>query len=405
MNLMDMLNYCFTSIKHRKIRSFLTVLGVVVGISSIVLLIGLVQGLKIDVLKQLEDFGPRTLIITPINFGSGSIFSGGSTAFRPTSGKLFINDFNRLKRLTSIQTISKIISGSTTLEYKDQSINSQIFAVESDSFRDTIGLTLESGRFLSSSDRNVAVLGANVASAFKTNITAGTIISLSSKDYRVIGVLKKTGNSFGPIDDVVFINYEEGKDIFNETLLENEINSIRITLKEGSDVDSETQKVEDILISSHRVTNDTKDFGVISPTFINKQFSTILDQLTLFLGAIASISLIVGGIGISNTMFMSIIERRKEIGTLKAIGATENQILSLFIVESGLIGLSGGSLGVLIACTLGILISTFAKITFAADLFLISGALLFSILIGVVSGTIPAKDAAKVDPIVALRYE
>jgi putative ABC transport system permease protein len=404
MDLKDMLHYSIQNLRHRKLRSFLTVLGIVVGISSIILLVGLVQGLKQDVLKQLESFGPRTLIIVPINVDNGAGF-GPAASFAPTSGKLFEKDFERVKKLPEIQTISRVIIGSTTLQYKDQSINAQVFGIEPAKFSDTATIEAESGRLLDERDSFSAVLGSRVAEGFKQNITSGAQVTLGGRQYRIVGVLKSAGGSISTVDNVVMVPFDEARDIFNASLLENELSAIRLVLKEGASVDAATDEITDIMLSSHRVTKDEKDFGVISPSFINKQFTSILDLLTLFLGAIASISLIVGGIGISNTMFMSVLERRKEIGTLKAVGATEGQIRNIFLLESSLIGFTGGLIGVLLASGIGFVIHLLAGITFLVDPVVVGGALAFSIGIGVLSGTFPAAEAAKVDPIVALRYE
>ena len=404
MDLQEVLGYGINSLRQRKLRSFLTVLGIVVGISSIVLLVGLVQGLKKDVLKELESFGPRTLIITPTNLQSGSIFGAGSS-FAPTSGKLFERDYERVKHVAEIATITKVISGSTTVQFKDQAIDAQIFAVEPESFTDTIGIEVASGRFLKSSDQFGVVVGSKVATSFDEPLTSSSNLIINGKKYRVVGILKETGNSFGPVDSVIFISFDSGHEIFSVRLLDKEISAIRITLKEGSDLEKVSEEVEDIMAASHRVSKDEEDFGVISPAFINKQFSGILDLLTIFLGAIASISLIVGGIGISNTMFMSVLERRKEIGTLKAVGATTHQIRDIFLIESSLIGFVGGILGVVIALFMGFLLITLINITFVFDNMVILGSMIFSILIGVLSGTFPAMSAAKLDPITALRYE
>ncbi len=399
----DLVFYTIISLRHRKLRTGLTLLGIVVGISSIILLVGLVQGLKADILKELENFGPRTILITPTNPAGGSGF--GQSRFAPTTGKLFIKDFERVNRLPEIKTITKVITGSTAVEFKDKAVDAQIFGVEPDAFSDTTSLEVDSGRFLTSSDSGVAVVGSKVSKAFDEDIKTQASILISGRKYKVIGVLKPTGSSFAPIDNFIFIPFKDSQGIFANSLLDNEISSIRLTLKEGSDVDKTADKIEDIMLASHRVTKDEKDFGVISPTFINQRFTSILDLLTMFLGAIASISLIVGGVGISNTMFMSVLERRREIGTLKAVGASQLQIRNIFLFESILLGFGGGVIGAVLAFFIGFLIINLAHITFVFDLFVLLGALLFSIIIGAISGTFPAIDAAKVDPIIALRYE
>ncbi|MFH1684697.1 MAG: ABC transporter permease [Candidatus Micrarchaeota archaeon] len=403
MNLLDMIKFSFTSLMHQKLRSFLTVLGVIVGISSVILLVGLVQGLKFDILEQLEDFGPRTMIITPKSTsGGGGI--GASSSFLPTSGKLFEKDYERIKRMPEIQSITKIISGQKTVTFKDESISASIYGIEAGLFDDTVPIEMDSGRFLEDSDRGVAGIGDDIANGFDEEVRTQSNLYLGEKKFKVIGVLKPTGNSFAPIDNVIFVSFDDAKDLFNRTLLENEISAIRLTLKEGTDIDAATEEVENIMMASHRVTEDEKDFGVISPKFINERFTEVLDLITLFLGAIASISLIVGGIGISNTMFMSVMERRNEIGTMKAVGATTSQIRNIFIVESSIIGLIGGILGFMLAIVVGFIITLF-EIAFIFDPFVIAGSILFSIAIGLISGTFPAIEAAKVDPMVALRYE
>ncbi|HSB46652.1 MAG TPA: ABC transporter permease [Candidatus Bilamarchaeum sp.] len=403
MNLLEMLNYSADYLQHHKLRSFLTVLGIVVGVSSVILLVGLIQGLKQDVLAQLEDFGPRTIIVSPLSTSTGG--GGPGSSFFPTKGKLFEKDFERVKKIPEIQSITKIISGQTTVMFKNESISASIFGIEAGLFDDTVPVEVDSGRFIQESDRGVAGLGWDVADGFDKEVRTQSNIDLAGRRFKVIGVLKKTGNSFAPIDNVVFIPFDDARDLFNQTLLPDEISAIRLTLKEGSDVDAISSQIEDIMRASHRVAKGEEDFRVISPTFINRQFTGILDLLSVFLGAIASISLIVGAIGISNTMFMSVLERRREIGTMKAIGARTFQIRNLFLVESSMIGLSGGFFGIVVAATLGSIISALFGVTFVFDPLVMAGSALFSVMIGLFSGTFPAIEAAKVDPIEALRYE
>ncbi len=404
MNLKDMVDFSLNALLHQKLRSFLTVLGIMVGISSVILLVGLVQGLKTDILEQLEDFGPRTIIITPISTeGGGGL--GAAAQFMPTAGKLFEKDYERVKRLPEIKSITKVISGQTTVVYKDESISAAVLGIEASLFDDTVPVEMESGRFLEDTDQGVAGVGSDVADGFDEKVRTQSNLYLGGKRFKVVGVLKPTGNTFAPIDNVVFIPFDDAEELFNESLLEDEISAIRLTLKEGSNVTAAAEEIEDIMMASHRVTEDEKDFGVISPDFINERFTTVLDLITIFLGAIASVSLIVGGIGISNTMFMSVMERRREIGTMKAVGATTKQIRDIFILESSIIGLLGGFLGLLLAMFVAFVLIGVFDITFMFDPLVIVGSVIFSIVIGLISGTFPAIEAAKVDPMIALRYE
>ncbi|MEW6035781.1 MAG: ABC transporter permease [Candidatus Micrarchaeota archaeon] len=402
MNVLEMLYYSVDYLQHHKLRSFLTVLGIVVGVSSVILLVGLVQGLKQDVLKQLEDFGPRTIIIAPKTAVGG--FGGGST-FVPTKGKLFEKDFERVEKYPGISSITKIISSQTTVVFKNESISASVYGIEAGVFDDTVPVEISSGRFLEDSDRGVTGLGADIADGFDEPVKTQSNMELGGRKFKVIGVLKPTGNTFAPIDNVVFIPFNDAREMFNESLLQGEISAIRLTLKEGSDVDAAAAEIEDIMRASHRVAEGDEDFRVVSPTFINRQFSGILDLLSLFLGAIASISLAVGAVGISNTMFMSVLERRREIGTMKAIGARTEQVRDLFLVESSVIGFTGGFLGIATAALIGAALSAIFAVTFVFDPLVMAGSALFSIGIGLVSGTFPAIEAAKVDPIEALRYE
>jgi putative ABC transport system permease protein len=405
MNLKDIIGFSINLLCHQKLRSCLTVLGIVVGISSIIVLVGLVQGFKQDVLTQLELFGPRTIVITPIDPQGSAAAFGPAAQLAPTAGKLFEKDYERVKRIPEIETITKVIMGRTTVVYKDQAISAGVFGVEADVFTKTLTVEIDKGRFLSENDKGVAVLGVDIAEGFDEEIKTQSNIYLADRKFRVAGTLKSTGSSFAPVDNIIFIPFDDAEELFNESMLDDEISGIRMTMKEGTDMDAVTDEVESIMIASHRVTEDEKDFGIVSPKFINESFTEIVDLITMFLGAIASISLIVGGIGISNTMFMSVMERRREIGVMKAVGATRRQIRDIFLIESSIIGLIGGILGLALASLVGLVLVYLADLTFVFEPLVIVGSVVFSITVGIISGTFPAIEAAKVDPMEALRYE
>ena len=404
----EIISYALGSLRYRKIRSWLTILGIIVGITAVVVLVGLAQGLKDQVNSQLQGFGPRTVVIAPYNIegGSSSFLGGaGSANLRPSSGKLYEKDVERISRISAIDSIAKIIMGRTILSFKGEEITGSVYAIEPDAFKQTTMVEIEQGRFIETGDKGVAVIGNDISqTAFKKIIDVGSVMDIGGRSYQVIGVLKKTGNSFSQVDNVIFVQFEEGKDLFSAQLIHDEISTIRLIIKEGYLVKEVADEIEQTLLSSHKLTADKKDFTLVTPEFINQQVDGITGMLTAFLGGIAAISLFIGGIGISNTMFMSVLERRREIGILKSIGATELEIRNLFVIESALIGFFGGIAGIMLGWVLISLISIVANFPAAFTLPISLGALSFSVIVGVIAGAIPASQAARLDPIEALRY-
>jgi putative ABC transport system permease protein len=405
----DIASYSLQNLRYRRIRSWLTIIGIIIGITSVVVLVGLAQGLKNQVNSQLESFGPRTIMIAPYNLGEGSAsaLGGASTAqLRASSGKLYEKDYEKIKKLSEIETITKVIIGRTVLKFKDEEITGSVYAIEPDAFTQTTTVEVEHGRLLEQGDKGVAVIGHDLAKGtYKKDIDVGALISVGGKSYRVIGILKKTGNSFAQIDNVVFVSFDEGKDLFSPQLVKDEISAIRVVVREGEDVTEVGDEINSILLSSHKVTEDKKDFTIVTPEFINKQVEGITGILTAFLGGIAAIALAIGAIGISNTMFTSVLERRKEIGVLKSIGASEKDIQNIFIVESAMIGSLGGVSGLVLGAAIIFLINILADFPAEVTIPIGLGAMVFSATVGILAGVIPAARAARLDPIEALRYE
>ncbi len=405
----DVASYALQNLRYRKVRSWLTIIGIIIGITSVVVLIGLAQGLKNQVGSQLQSFGPRTIMIAPYSIGgdSTSALGGASTAqLKASSGKLYEKDYEKIKKISDIESITKVIMGRTVLKFKDEEITGSVYAIEPDNFEETTTIEIEQGRMLEPGDKGVAVLGYDLArSTYKKDVDAGSLMEIGGKSYRITGILKKTGNSFAQIDSVIFISFEEGKDLFEPQLVKDEISAIRVVVKEGSDVNEIGDEIESILLSSHKLTEDKKDFTIVTPEFINKQVENITGMLTAFLGGIAAIALVIGAIGISNTMFTSVLERRREIGVLKSIGASEKDIQRIFIMESAMIGLLGGVTGLLLGAVMIFLISALANFPAEVTIEIGIGAMIFSATVGILAGVIPAARAAKLDPIEALRYE
>lgn len=400
MQLSEMMRYSFNALRQRSIRSWLTIIGIVVGITAIVVLIGLVQGLRDYFTSQLSTFGAQTIIIMPTNVEN----AGSASSFMPSSGKLFMKDVERIKRIPDIEVVTPVVAGRSSIGFKDKLITTSIMGIEPDNFKESSGsITIEKGRFLQPSDQKSVVIGFSISNdTFKETVPLGSTLTIAGKDYRVVGVLNRSGNSFSNLDSAIFVSIEEGRALFSDTLAEREVSIIRVVVKEGQNVQEVASRIEDEMLSAHRVNEDDKDFSVISADFINKQLDQVTGILGLFLGGVASISLVVGGVGIANTMFMSVAERRREIGTLKSLGAREAEIEKLFLVESSMIGIAGGVLGLLLAYALAFIITMIAGVGVAISPLVVAFAIVFSAGIGIVSGVFPARQAARLDPVEAL---
>jgi len=402
MKLEDMFFYSLNALRQRSIRSWLTILGIVVGITAIVVLIGLVQGLRNYFTDQLSTFGSNTIIILPINLESGA--NPSASSYLPSNGKLFMKDYDRIKGIPGIDTITPIINERATIQYKSQSITSSVLGVDPAAYQSTVGsMRINKGRFLEPSDKNSVVIGFTVSNdTFKEEVPLSANLNISGDTYRVVGILNKSGSSFSTSDSAIIIPFDQAKNLFKDLLAEREISMIRLTVKDGADVKDVATRIEDTMLAAHRVTEQNKDFSVVTADFINKQLDSVLGILGLFLGGVAGISLVVGGIGIANTMFMSVTERRREIGILKSLGAREIEIERLFLVESSMIGMAGGLLGLLLAYGLGFLITLIAGVDVAISPLVVLGAISFSAVVGIISGFFPARQAARLDPVEAL---
>ena len=397
----DMLRYSWRNLTHRRLRTWLTVLGIVAGIAAVIVLVGLADGLRASIMGELDLFGSQTIIITPMGTSGGA-----STAFLATAGKLFEKDAKKVATVDGVEYVSEMNQAIVNLKYRKDSISNSVMGIEPDTFLETIGtIEVEEGRWLENGDRHVVVIGHNIAvDSFDEEVRVNSILELSGEKYRVVGILEESGASFAPVDDFIFVSYEDGRDLAGNQLAPRELTTIRIKVADGYDVEKVAEDIEWVLAAAHKVPLDDKDFGVVTAQYITEQIDSIIGMLTLFLGAVSGIALVVGGIGISNTMFMSVMERTNEIGVLKAIGATSIQIERLFMVEAAMIGLAGGVSGVLVG--VGVL-SLLPLVGLETEVSLLMVAVSFGVAMGVgmIAGTFPAKQAAKVPAMVALRYE
>ena len=404
MKFWDIAHYSFEHLKHRGLRTWLTLLGIVVGIAAVILLVGLAQGLRASVAEELELFGPDLMVVLPINLDSGAF--AGPTSFRPSAGKLFDKDVEVIKKVDGVEIVTKAILTNADMKYRRDSITSSIMGLETDTYQETMVLDeLDEGRFLEPGDRKVVLIGSTIAyDTFEDDVQLNSFFEIAGEKYRVVGILSETGSSYSSVDSMIIIPFEDAQRIAGDTIADREVSAIRVKISEGYEPIEVEGNIEWVLMKHHGVTEDEKDFSIVSARYIQEQVDSILGSLTLFLLIVSGMSLLVGAIGISNTMFMSVLERTREIGVLKSVGATSVQIQHLFLMESAMLGFSGGVLGLMIGA---FLIEVIALFDFQAILSFEMAAVAFivSVGVGIAAGTFPARNASKVPAIEALRYE
>jgi putative ABC transport system permease protein len=279
---------------------------------------------------------------------------------------------------------------------------------------------LESGRFLTPGDGNVVVIGYRVANdMFKQPLVINTQISIEGKTFKIVGILKESGGvgGMGGSDNTVFMPITAARTII-EDINTNQFSSIQVKVADSELVNEVISNIEQKLMLSRHVTNSTKDFTITSAQAMQETISSVMGTVNLFLTGIAAISLVVGAIGIANTMFTSVMERTRQIGTLKALGTTNFEIMKLFVFESAMIGFVGGLIGIFLGFIASGVISEMGirmmgmggRAGMGTNLTVITPQLVlfaigFSVFIGIISGLLPARRAASLQPVEALRYE
>lgn len=393
------------SVFANKLRSFLTILGIVVGIVTICSLLSIALGVRSEITKQIEDLGSNFIAVVP-----GQIQQGGG--FDPTAqigaSTLTESDYEQLKvELPELKNLSIAMLLTGNLKFGQNASPGSIIFASSEKILPLINSRLEKGRFLDevdvSSSSRVIVLGAKPAkNLFGDTNPIGQFVDIRGEQFEVIGVLaeKETAQLFsGPdVNDLTILPISTGWEITNTKQI------IRIMMQspDAGSINDYKAKVKDILLKNH---GGEEDFSVLTQDDIIGIIGDILNILTAMLGAISAISLFVGGIGIMNIMLVSVTERTKEIGIRKSVGATNQHILIQFLIESVTLSIFGGILGVLIALGGSIIANNYSPLPVSLPISVIGLALGFSALVGAIFGVAPAISAARKDPIAALRSE
>ena len=403
-----------TSVKSlgiNKSRTLLTILGIIIGISSIIIIMSLGEGSKSLILGQVQGIGSKTVAIIP-----GRQPSGPADVAQMFTDSLKQKDITALQKKENVpyaKLVMPIVVGADTASYGNEVYRISIFGA-TDAIQNILQAYPETGSFFTEDDvRQFAptiVIGSKIKEKlFANEDPIGKKIRIKGKNFRIVAVLPKKGSGIFDFDGAVILPYTTAQqyifgtkffqriivEVLSEDVIPRAITDIQATLRE-----------------SHNITDPTKDdFFVENPADVISRLGVITQALTMLLTSLAAISLIVGGIGIMNIMLVSITERTREIGLRKAIGATEKEILLQFLVEAVLLTFIGGVLGVAVGTSMSLLIA-FLINKFSAIhwvfVFPLQGAVVgisVSVLIGLVFGIYPAKQASRKNPIEALRYE
>jgi len=403
------------SLTHGKMRSILTMLGIVIGISSVIVLMSIGQSAQDLILGQVQSIGSNLIIITP-GAPSSSGFSAPASAQGIVITSLEQRDVEALQREPSITAAAPLVSGQAEVVYGNNNKTVSYQGVSADMFG-IRNLSVGAGATFTKGDvdsaNHVAIIGPDLAKTLFGSAVdpINKTIRLKSVSFRVVGVLSKGGTGLGGSDqgNIVIIPVS----VAQKQLLGISYVNMIIAQADGTyDVNFVKSRITFALRQDHGITDPKKDdFNIQTQADILSILGTITSILTLFLAAIASISLVVGGIGIMNIMLVSVTERTREIGLRKAVGATNNDILQQFLIESVLLTLAGGIVGIAVgAGVVGLVylvLSTFFSIgwVFAFPISAVILGLAVSGVAGIAFGIYPARQAARKNPIDALRYE
>ena len=401
----ELLKMAALSLIANKLRTLLTMLGIIIGVASVVSLVAVGMGVKQNVTDSISRLGSNTLIIM-----SGSSNRTGVRGGAGSMQTLKYDDAKSIKtKIKNIDYVSPVVQGNYQVVYGHENWQTSVYGVIPE-YMAIQSLTMQSGIFFSEHDvdvrSRVAVIGTTVATnLFGTVNPVGKKIRVGNAPYTVIGLLASKGQSgMGQDqDDTVLVPLTTAQERLMGITY---VRMINVQVSDADKMDEVQANIEKLLRQRHRIrAGADDDFNVRNLTSIMETMNETTTMITLLLGAIAGISLVVGGIGIMNIMMVSVTERTREIGIRKAIGATYSSIMLQFLIESTMISILGGIIGIFVGMGIAQAISKFGNFTTVISSLSIIVSFGFSLFVGIFFGMLPARKAARLDPIDALRYE
>lgn len=392
--LFDYIRFSIRSLSHRPKRSWLTIIGILIGITAVVALISLGQGMQRAVDRQFEAFGYNLVTITAGSARGGLRGGFGVAAFE--------FDAEMIKNIEGVGAVGAMLFKNAYIKTEKLEGFLAVLGVSPETMRAFRGYEAGAGRILSDGDNLMAVLGSEVAQDL--GLKTGDKLLIEKAEFSVVGILRKGVNPQN--DDAIFVPIKTLEEMFGE---KGKVSFVLARAADGYDAKDVAEKIKQTL----REERGRDDLRVQTLEQVRELVRNAIGVVQAFLGGIAAISLLVGGIGVMNTMYTAVLERTREIGVMKAVGARRRQILILFLIESGFMGLVGGLLGTILGLVISAGATLLAKRFIEGAEFLevgispqlVLGALLLSFLLGALSGWLPARNAAKLPPVEALRYE
>ena len=417
---------------HSKLRSWLTIIGIVIGVAAVVAIMSIGEGMQQELQSRLGGLGADIITISPGSSraaggfrdfgGGGSPSAVSSTSDRSStsntgtqeSKNLTERDIQTIESVENVDLVTGTVSGRGELYYLAETVTVSVIGVDPVTWNEITTSSLASGRFLSAGDYNTVLIGSRVAnSMFKQPLMVNRQIEIEGVNFKIAGIMNESGSSMGGggSDSGIIMPIEAARSTLDDVGID-ELDSIIVKVDDESLVEKTMSDIDATLMLSRHVTNKTKDFSVTSSVAMQETISSTMESMTTFLAAIAAVSLLVGAIGIANTMFTTVLERTKQIGIMKAIGAKNRDIMTIFLMNSALVGFVGGIIGVAI----GSVASTVVVLPMMGGRMMSGGGnavspqlMMFGLSIavgtGILSGLIPAYRASKLKPVDALRYE